>query len=131
MAHAAQQHAPAAAPKLLFKDFEEFKARAEFFPKGRIVPQRVMKLVRRGKHRSPKNCHLVKFGADVWMVRILDRQVLIGAPESGYLVEISHLKGNWILKGNPYRSEPNYLLGWNNGQDPIAYLNRRIKEWQT
>lgn len=40
---------------------DEFKARATFYPKGRIVPQRIAK-----GHRKTK--HLVTFGSDTWFM---------------------------------------------------------------
>lgn len=44
----------------MFHTLDQFKAAAEFFPCGRIVPQRILKGPRRIKHK-------VKFGADCWL----------------------------------------------------------------
>lgn len=44
---------------MTFATIEQFKEAAEFFPAGRIVPQRILKGPRRYKHK-------VKFGSDSW-----------------------------------------------------------------
>jgi hypothetical protein len=43
-----------------FKSIEEIKVKGEFFPKGRIIPKRILSTRPRSK------AHLVTFGADSW-----------------------------------------------------------------
>ncbi|QZI90348.1 hypothetical protein MYOV003v1_p0024 [Vibrio phage 207E48.1] len=60
-----------------FKDFEDFKSGAEFFPAGRIVPKRIMDIVR---PKSLKRCNLT-FNSDTWLRRINGENYFISCPE--------------------------------------------------
>lgn len=44
---------------MTFKTLDQFKAAAQFFPAGRIIPQRILKGPRKVKH-------WVRFGSDSW-----------------------------------------------------------------
>lgn len=44
-----------------FSTIDQFKAAAKFFPKGRIIPQRILKGPRKSKH-------LFRFGGDAWAI---------------------------------------------------------------
>lgn len=48
---------------------QEFKARATFYPKGRIIPNSVIRTTALNGKRHPKR-HLVKFGSDSWVLHV-------------------------------------------------------------
>ncbi len=61
----------------MFKTMDEFKARAQFFPGGRIIPQRILKGPRWIKRR-------ITFGTDCWAI----------PTPKGYLVASDSSTGN-------------------------------------
>lgn len=73
----------------------ELKARNEFYKKGSIIPQRVLKTERKKKHH-------VMFGSDTWIVPTKSGYLCIcDTGEHGSAVSISCLK-NAHLQGSPY-----------------------------
>lgn len=57
-------------------NLEELKARAEFFPKGHIVPRRINAVYPR------KYQHRLRFGADSWAIAGIDGYVVIQQHET-------------------------------------------------
>ncbi len=75
---------------------EKFKARAEFFKKGSIIPQRILKGDRRKKH-------VVKFGSDCWAIPTpLGYLVAVDCTNGGSVVRVSKVPKNLHLVGSPY-----------------------------
>lgn len=73
----------------------ELKARNEFYKKGSIIPQRVLKTERKKKHH-------VLFGSDTWIVPTKSGYLCIcDTGKHGSAVSISGLK-NASLQGSPY-----------------------------
>lgn len=59
-----------------FKDFEDFKSGAEFFPRGRIVPNRIMKVLNPLKYTRSN----FVFDSDTWLRRINGNNYLVSCP---------------------------------------------------
>lgn len=75
---------------------ETFKARAEFFKKGSIIPQRILKGGRKKKH-------VVKFGSDCWAIPTpLGYLVAVDYTNGGSVVIVSQVTKNLHLFGSPY-----------------------------
>ena len=104
----------------MFKSISDFKAAAEFFPAGRIIPQRIIKSQR--KHKS-----VIVFGSNSWAL----------PTEKGYIVAsdtnnrgccIRILSGirNAKLIGSPYtkKGETHWIGSSNNdGKCQIDFIN--------
>lgn len=73
----------------------ELKARNEFYKKGSIIPQRVLKAERKKKHH-------VTFCSDTWLVPTKSGYLCIcNTGEHGSVINITGLK-NAHLQGSPY-----------------------------
>lgn len=51
---------------MTFTSIEQFKERAQFFPKGKIIPARILKIVKGNK----RHAHCVTFGSDAWALPV-------------------------------------------------------------
>lgn len=77
------------------KSISELKARNEFYKKGSIIPQRVLKTERKKKHH-------VTFGSDTWLVPTRSGYLCIcDTGKHGSAINITGLK-NAHLQGSPY-----------------------------
>ena len=74
----------------------ELKSRNEFYKKGSIVPQRVLKTERKKKH-------YVLFGSDTWIVPTKSGYLCIcDTGEDGSALKFSHKLKNATMVGSPY-----------------------------
>lgn len=87
-----------------FTSVQEFKDRAQFFPKGRIVPQRILKAPRRVKDK-------VVFGSNTWALPYSHGYILVCEYiEGGFFVRVGNV--NWSrsakirIVGAPYSQQP-------------------------
>lgn len=81
----------------------ELKARSEFYKKGSIIPQRVLKTERKKKHH-------VTFGSDTWLVPTKSGYMCIcDTGEHGSAIKLTSLK-NVNLICSPY-SGVTYWVG--------------------
>jgi hypothetical protein len=72
------------------------RERVEFYRKGSIVPQRVLKCERRKKHH-------ITFGADCWLVPTRSGYlVLVDCGTNGSALRLSRYLQNARLRGSPY-----------------------------
>lgn len=55
----------------MYKSLKDFYSAAEFFPAGKIVPRRILKV-------DSKLSHRFKFGSDTWFVRLPKGHFLLG-----------------------------------------------------
>lgn len=84
-----------------FTSMQEFKDSAEFFPKGRIPPQRIFKGPRRWKY-------LIKFGGDAWAISTKNGYVVaVDSEGGGCAMRIDAPKrgrktGKISIQGSPY-----------------------------
>lgn len=79
-----------------FSSIEEVKAACEFFPKGRIVPQRILHVDKR-KYSSRK-----KFGSDAWaMPTPKGYLVLCNTGKYGAAIRVRNMK-KVLLRGSIY-----------------------------
>lgn len=56
--------------KIMYKSLKEFYDSAEFFPVGRIVPRRILKVERKLSHRF-------KFASDTWFIQMRKGHLLV------------------------------------------------------
>lgn len=105
----------------------ELKARNEFYKKGSIIPQRVLKAERKKKHH-------VKFGSDTWVVPTKSGYLCIcDTGEYGSAVKLSYKLKNANMVGSPYCGTT-YWLGNANRTDhqhETDVLNRLAKMEKT
>lgn len=78
---------------------EQLKQRAEFFPRGKIIPARVLKCM------TKRFRHNVRFGADTWVIPGPDGYVCFSHYEEGN--SCVKITGKWWggshhLDGSPY-----------------------------
>lgn len=79
-----------------FNSIEEVKAACEFFPKGRIIPQRILHVDKR-KYSSRK-----KFGSNTWAMPTPKGYLLLSdTGKTGYAVLVKNMK-NVHLVGSIY-----------------------------
>lgn len=115
----------------MYKTLDEFKADCLFFPKGRIVPQYVMKGPRRCKHN-------VKFGADCWLLftpkgHLFFVDLAAGGPDS-YFIHVKNVK-NVHFTMSPYslgRKAWNMMKTRDDSEksvdaEMLEIINRRLK----
>lgn len=92
----------------MFESIEQFKAAAEFFPKGRIIPQRILKGPRRIKH-------LWTFGSDSWALPTDAGYVVVAeSSRGGCLIRVmdSLMRvGDCAMQGSPYTSGITRFIG--------------------
>ena len=82
---------------------DKFKARAEFFKKGSIIPQRILKGERKKKH-------VVKFGSDCWaMPTPHGYLVAVDCMNGDSVVRISRMPPKLDLVGSPYGGTTNWF----------------------
>lgn len=85
------------------KYLEDLKVRVEFYSKGAIVPQRVLKSERRKKH-------LVTFGSDSWLVPTRSGYlVLVDCGGTGSALTLRGNLSNAHLCGSPYSGNTHWL----------------------
>ena len=83
----------------------ELKSRVEFYPAGRIVPQRVLKGPRKQKHR-------VVFGSDSWLVPTVGGYVvLVDCGVNGAALRLHRNLHNVCLEGSPYSNGATHWVG--------------------
>lgn len=112
-----------------FKTIDQFKSRAEFFPKGRIIPQRIFKAPRKLKH-------LLVFGGDAWALPTPNGYVItIDSEGGGCAILVKQPKGSiraklpsYTVQGSPYTSLGiTTLIGNNLGDEAqLDELNKAI-----
>ncbi|AUR97821.1 hypothetical protein NVP1244A_119 [Vibrio phage 1.244.A._10N.261.54.C3] len=105
-----------------FKDFEDFKTGAEFFPTGRIVPKRIMAIV---KPKSLKRCNFT-FNSDTWLRRVDGQNIFISCPE-----QLSEGRATFYLQnpnGAQFNTRPYLFLS----DDKLTpKMKKRIARWET
>ena len=80
----------------------ELKARNEFYKKGSIIPQRVLKTERKKKHH-------VTFGSDTWVVPTNSGYLCIcDTGDHGSAINLTGLK-NAHLQGSPYGGSTRWI----------------------
>lgn len=79
----------------MFKTIDDFKRAAEFFPAGRIIPQRILKGPRKYKHR-------ITFGSDSWAVNT----------PGGYVIAINTGETGSGIRIKPGLPEPSVYVPW-------------------
>lgn len=83
----------------------ELKSRVEFYPAGRIVPQRVLKGPRKQKHR-------VVFGSNSWLVPTVGGYVvLVDCGINGAALRLHPNLRNACLQGSPYSVGDTHWIG--------------------
>lgn len=115
-----------------FVSMEQFKAAAEFFPKGRIIPQRILKGPRKVKH-------LWLFGGDAWAIPTPNGYVVAVDTEGDGSVIRGKLQRNLVygakskprtytLQGSAYATNGDTAFVGNIGGDDawLASLNETI-----
>ena len=110
---------------MTFNNINHFKRSAEFFPAGKIIPQRILKGPRRFKHN-------VTFGSNSWALRTSDGYVIASdTRESGLFIRIRWVKDANFL-GSPYTSNGGtYWIGNSVGGDDewLNLINERVYEY--
>lgn len=105
-----------------FESLEEFKARAEFFQMGRIIPQRIVCGPRKYKHN-------VVFGSDTWAMYTPRGYVMVLAGGDRHYSAIKFLRTDQ-MKGEVLffvRNGVSYWIGPIGGEDKqLESLNRFI-----
>lgn len=87
------------------------KARNEFYKKGSIIPQRVLKTERKKKHH-------VMFGSDTWIVPTKSGYLCIcDTGEHCSAVKFSHKLKNAHLVGSPYGGTTHWIGNTNRTND--------------
>lgn len=99
----------------MFKTIDDFKSAAEFFPAGRIIPQRILKGPRKYKSR-------VKFECDCWAITT-HRGYFIAADarSTGFIFSINHVK-NAKFRGSPYFTNGETRWCWNKDITDDAWI---------
>lgn len=83
----------------------ELKSRVEFYPAGRIVPQRVLKGPRKQKHRAV-------FGSNSWLVPTVGGYVvLVDCGVNGVALRLHSNLRNVHLQGSPYSVGGTHWIG--------------------
>ena len=100
----------------------DLKSRVEFYPAGRIVPQRVLKGPRKQKHR-------VVFGSNSWLVPTVGGYVvLVDWEANGAALRFRSNLRNAYLQGSPYSVGGTHWIG-NTGysaQEYAEYVMSRL-----
>lgn len=107
----------------MFKTLNDFKAAAEFFPCGRIVPQRVLKGPKKYKHK-------VTFGADCWMIPSRKGHVFFvdtAGTENGCFIRIN-IKQKAELIWHPYTKDVNTYWTMNVHEDGRTETDEKLIE---
>lgn len=78
-----------------FASLDEFKARAEFFPMGKIIPQRIVCGPRKYKHN-------IVFGSDTWAMYTQKGYVMVlaGADRHRSVIEILRITNGTFFSRN-------------------------------
>lgn len=95
-----------------FASIEQFKERAQFFPKGRIIPARILKVVRGKK----KHAYCVTFNSDSWAMPVNGAYVLAcDARHEGSAIRLRDpltlATKEVIFRGSPYSKDATAWLG--------------------
>ncbi len=89
----------------------ELKARNEFYKKGSIIPQRVLKSERKKKHH-------ITFGSDTWLVPTKSGYLCIcDTGEHGSAVKFSYKLRNAQMVGSPYSGATHWVGNTNRTND--------------
>lgn len=89
----------------------ELKARNEFYKKGSIVPQRVLKTERKKKH-------YVLFGSDTWIVPTKSGYLCIcDTGKDGSALKFSYKLKNAHLVASPYGGKTHWVANTNRTND--------------
>lgn len=91
-------------------ELDLLKSQAEFFPKGRIVPTRVMRITNTSTGHRFKHTHQFKFASDTWMIRYKNAQILFCNPETVYMMHLAGKHSYLTLTGNPYGYHGNLMV---------------------
>lgn len=86
-----------------FTSIEQFKERAQFFPKGRIIPARILKITKGNRRLA----HCATFGADSWAIPVNGAYVLacdtaIGGSAIRLDSPLTRSMKDVRLQGSPY-----------------------------
>lgn len=83
---------------------EQFKEVAEYFPRGRILPNRVVKIVKGNKKQKVRflseGCFIMINGNKMWIVPEKDGE---------YAISITNVK-NVVMTFNPYGELPTHVF---------------------
>jgi len=82
----------------MFSSIQDFKDRAEFFPAGKIIPQRILKGPRKFKSNIRFDCRSWAMRTDFGYVIAAE---LASSQHGDCVISIKHTK-NAHLKGSPY-----------------------------
>lgn len=102
----------------------ELKSRVEFYPAGRIVPQRVLKGPRKQKHR-------VVFGSNSWLVPTVGGYVvLVDCGADGAALRFHSNLRNAYLQGSSYSVGGTHWIG-NTGYSAQEYAEYVMSQLTT
>lgn len=90
---------------------EQFKEVAEYFPSGRILPNRIVKIMKGNKKQKArflsKGCYIMIKGNKMWIVPEKDGE---------YAISIDHVK-NVVMTFNPYGEHPTHIFCYKSYND--------------
>lgn len=114
-----------------FKDMEDFKKRAFFFPKGRIIPKWLLQFRYKKNNVPLRQRHLITFGVDTWVIAVDNRIRFIlfaTTGENEYVVRIGASWDRWMRITADYRdhSKQNFFLNANDPEKAIALANEEV-----
>lgn len=83
---------------------EKFKEVAEYFPRGRILPNRIVKIMKGNKKQKvgflSEGCYIMTKGNKMWIIPEADGE---------YAISINHVK-NVVMTFNPYGELPTCIF---------------------
>jgi hypothetical protein len=106
-----------------FESIDDLKEVAEFFPRGKIIPRRIMKGPRRYSSK-------IRFDSDCWVLNTPKGHVCASNNSQGYMIHIKGIKNAEIV-GSPYTTSG--ASDWiGNGvlsdSEWMVQLNAKLKE---
>lgn len=121
----------------MYQTLDQFKAACKFFPKGRIVPQHVLKGAKKLKHK-------VTFGSDCWLLYTPKGHFFFADTKSGgtdscfiriMITEKAHLTWHpyipnvntrWVINRGRATLNHDYKPGYPD-EEMIEIINRNLK----
>ncbi|NHC63200.1 hypothetical protein [Paenalcaligenes suwonensis] len=113
-----------------FTSLEDFKAKAEFYPKGRIIPQRILKTTSKPKGTAHKLRHRIKFGSNFYLIRFHNRNLLFSFDDCVIAIEIGVGVKDAYIYGNPYGEGGSHWIGVNGWDDFCSKLSSLLSEFK-
>ena len=114
-----------------FKSVEDFKSKAEFFPKGRIVPKRIMNIMRTSNSkkisRFKRHCDFI-FDSDTYVARVDGHNVIVSFDDAPAIMRLKGAHRNISLYGNPYGPGENLICHFKDDENFCQGLNDAIEE---